>query len=188
MKAGARGLDGVALSLAARIRAGAGGMERMGSTHTRGGGNPQAARDELAAPGSNSQSFSIFDSGSFGIAGVIQSWGGKSKQNRLAVGKGGFGAIARCGTKQALHREAFAGGLMEARRRRPDHARPAWMQLGMKLCRSKKIAVAGPGSPTWFGAGPSKGFGVGSPAIPPPTAGLCRVFLRPLIVEAMLGP
>ena len=64
-----------------------------------------------------------------------------------------------------------------------DHARPALMQLGLKLA-VEKIAVR-PGKPTWFGAA-QQGLVLGLPGNPASALACAALFLRPLI-EAMLG-
>ncbi|HKU54077.1 MAG TPA: gephyrin-like molybdotransferase Glp [Rhizomicrobium sp.] len=173
LRAGRR-LDGVALSLAAASGAAQLHVARPPRVAILSSG------DELAAPGSNPNPFQIFDSGSFGIAGLIQSWGGIP--NRLAVEKDDAGAIARA-AEQGLQDSDLLVVIGGASVGDHDHARPALARLGLTLA-VEKIAVR-PGKPTWFGTvGQRPVLGLpGNPA----SALVCAVlFLRPLI-EAMLG-
>jgi molybdopterin molybdotransferase len=169
-----RRLDGVALSLAA-----ASGMAQVPVARA-----PRIAilssGDELAAPGSQPNPYQIFDSGTYGIAGLIQSWGGIP--NRLAVEKDDVGAIARAAEAglSASDLLVVIGGASVGDH---DHARPALMQLGLKLA-VEKIAVR-PGKPTWFGAA-GQGLVLGLPGNPASALACAALFLRPLI-EAMLG-
>jgi molybdopterin molybdotransferase len=169
-----RRLDGVALSLAAAT-----GAAEMCTVRA-----PRVAilssGDELAAPGSQPGPFQIFDSATFGIAGLVCSWGGVP--HRLAVEKDDVGAIAFAAERGLRDSDLLVviGGASVGDH---DHARPALMALGLKLA-VEKIAVR-PGKPTWFGVtplGPALGL-AGNPA----SALVCaHLFLRPLI-EAMLG-
>jgi molybdopterin molybdotransferase len=169
-----RRLDGVALSLAAA----------SGAAEVRVVRQPRVAilssGDELAPPGSNPGRFQIFDSGSFGIAGLIRSWGGIP--NRLAVEKDDVGAIARAAERGLTDSDLLVviGGASVGDH---DHARPALMQLGVQFAVDK-IAVR-PGKPTWFGSAP-KGHVLGLPGNPASALVCATLFLRPLI-EAKLG-
>ena len=169
-----RRLDGMALSLAA-----ASGLAQVSVARA-----PRIAilssGDELAAPGSQPTPYQIFDSGTFGIAGLIQSWGGAP--NRLAVEKDDVGAIARAAEEGLRHSDLLVviGGASVGDH---DHARPALMRLGLALA-VEKIAVR-PGKPTWFGKA-SQGLVLGLPGNPASALACANLFLRPLI-EAMLG-
>jgi molybdopterin molybdotransferase len=136
--------------------------------------------DELALPGTIPGRFQIFDSGTFGLAGLIQSWGGIP--NRLAVEKDDAGAIARAAERGLSDSDLLVviGGASVGDH---DHARPALMQLGVEFAVNK-IAVR-PGKPTWFGSSP-KGHVLGLPGNPASALVCATLFLRPLI-EAMLG-
>jgi len=136
--------------------------------------------DELAAPGSPPGKFQIFDSVTFGIAGLIQSWGGIPQ--RLAVEKDDAAAIARAaesGLKESDLLVVVGGASVGDH----DHARPALARLGLEL-RVEKIAVR-PGKPTWFGKA-HQGLVLGLPGNPASALACARLFLRPLM-EKMLG-
>jgi molybdopterin molybdotransferase len=173
LRAGRR-LDGVALSLVA-----ASGAAEVSAARA-----PRVAilssGDELAPPGSKPGRFQIFESGTTGIAGLIQTWGGIA--NRLAVAKDDVGAIARVAEQglQASDLLVVIGGASVGEH---DHARAALMQLGLTL-GVEKIAVR-PGKPTWFGAAP-QGLVLGLPGNPASALACAALFLRPLM-EAMLG-
>jgi molybdopterin molybdotransferase len=169
-----RKLDGVALSLVAASGAAQVGVVRAPRVAILSSG------DELAAPGSRPGPFQIFDSGTFGIAGLIQSWGGAP--NRLAVERDDVGAIARA-AEEGLRGSDLLVVVGGASVGDHDHARPALMQLGLKLA-VEKIAVR-PGKPTWFGA-TQQGLVLGLPGNPASALACAALFLRPL-VEAMLG-
>jgi molybdopterin molybdotransferase len=169
-----RRLDGVALSLVAA----------SGAAQVRAIRAPRVAilssGDELAAPGSMPGRFQIFDSATFGLAGLVESWGGVP--HRLAVEKDDVGAIARAAQSGLDECDLLVviGGASVGDH---DHARPALMQLGLELA-VEKIAVR-PGKPTWFGATP-RGPVLGLPGNPASALVCAFLFLRPLI-EAMLG-
>ena len=169
-----RRLDGVALSLAAAAGAAQLSVVRAPRVAILSSG------DELVAPGSQPGPYQIFDSGTFGIFGLIQSWGGLA--NRLAVEKDDVGAIARA-AEEGLRGSDLLVVIGGASVGDHDHARPALMQLGLKLA-VEKIAVR-PGKPTWFGVSPH-GLVLGLPGNPASALACAALFLRPLI-EAMLG-
>ena len=169
-----RRLDGVALSLVAA----------SGAAQVRTIRAPRVAilssGDELAAPGSMPGRFQIFDSATFGIAGLVESWGGVP--HRLAVEKDNVDAIARA-ARSGLDDSDLLVVIGGASVGDHDHARPALIQLGLELA-VEKIAVR-PGKPTWFGA-TSRGRVLGLPGNPASALVCAFLFLRPLI-EAMLG-
>jgi molybdopterin molybdotransferase len=167
-------LFGVALSLVAGCVAGQARVMR----------DPRVAilssGDELAAPGSEPGPYQIFDSATFGIAGLVQAWGGIP--NRLAVEKDNVEAIARAaehGLKDSDLLVVIGGASVGDH----DHARAALMKLGLTFAVDK-IAVR-PGKPTWFGAA-GEGLVLGLPGNPASALGCAKLFLHPLI-EAMLG-
>jgi molybdopterin molybdotransferase len=169
-----RRLDGVALSLVAASGAAGAQVTRMPRIAILSSG------DELAAPGSPPGKFQIFDSVTFGIAGLIQSWGGIP--NRLAVEKDDAAAIARAAETGLRESDLLVvvGGASVGDH---DHARPALRRLGVELLVGK-IAVR-PGKPTWFGKAP-QGLVLGLPGNPASALACARLFLRPLM-EKMLG-
>ena len=169
-----RRLDGVALSLVAA----------SGAADVRAVREPRVAilssGDELAAPGSAPGPFQIFDSGTFAVAGLVEGWGGIA--HRLAVEKDDAGAITRA-AQSGLEDSDLLVVIGGASVGDHDHARPALMQLGLRLA-VEKIAVR-PGKPTWFGSTP-RGLVLGLPGNPASALTCAILFLRPLI-EAMLG-
>lgn len=170
----ARLLDGVALSLVAASGAGAVRVVRAPRVGILSSG------DELAAPGSEPGPFQIFDSATFGIAGLVETWGGLA--HRLAVEKDNVEAIARAAERGLKDSDLLVviGGASVGDH---DHARAALLQLGLTLA-VEKIAVR-PGKPTWFGA-TRQGLVLGLPGNPASALACATLFLRPLI-EAMLG-
>jgi len=136
--------------------------------------------DELAAPGDAPGPWQIFDSATFGLAGLISSWGGEAK--RLAVAKDDVAAIARAAEEALANSDLLllVGGASVGDH---DHARPALMRLGLEM-KVGKVAVR-PGKPTWFGHtrhGPVLGL-PGNPA----SAMVCaHLFLKSLLL-AMQG-
>ena len=170
----ARVLDGVALSMVAASGAGQARVTRAPRVTILSSG------DELAPPGSEPGPFQIFDSGTFGIAGLVQSWGGKP--NRLAVEKDDPGAIAAA-AEQALKDSDILVLIGGASVGDHDHARLALTRLGLAFV-VEKIAER-PGKPTWF-VTPPQGLELGLPGNPASALACARLFLRPLI-QAMLG-
>jgi molybdopterin molybdotransferase len=173
LKAGRR-LDGVALSLVAAAGAANVSVVRLPRIAILSSG------DELAPPGSSPDPFQIFESGTFGIAGLIQSWGGISQ--RLAVERDDAGAIARA-AEEGLRDSDLLVVIGGASVGDHDHARPALTQLGLKLA-VEKIAVR-PGKPTWFGA-TQQGLVLGLPGNPASALACAALFLRP-VIDALLG-
>ena len=173
LEAGRR-LDGVGLSLAA-----AAGLAKLDVT-----ARPRVAilssGDELAPPGTNPGRWQIFDSATFGIAGLVRSWGGVPE--RLAVARDDVAAITRA-AEQGLGGSDLLVVVGGASVGDHDLARPALMKLGLELLVGK-IAVQ-PGKPTWFGRGP-KGLALGLPGNPASALACGRLFLKP-VLDRMLG-
>jgi len=167
-------LDGVALSLVAASGAGQARVIRSPRVAILSSG------DELAAPGSEPGPFQIFDSATFGIAGLVRAWGGTP--HRLAVEKDDVEAIASAAERGLKDSDLLVvlGGASVGDH---DHARAALLKLGLDLA-VEKIAVR-PGKPTWFGATPH-GLVLGLPGNPASALACAKLFLHPLI-EAMLG-
>jgi molybdopterin molybdotransferase len=172
--AASRRLDGVAVSLAA-----AAGLARLDVMR-----RPRIAilssGDELAAPGTEPGPWQIFDSATFGIAGLVREWGAACE--RLAVEKDDVDAIARA-AEAGLRGSDLLVVIGGASVGDHDHARPALMRLGLSLA-VEKVAVR-PGKPTWFGKAPG-GLVLGLPGNPASALVCAQLFLRPLI-HAMLG-
>ena len=169
-----RALDGVALSLVAASGAGQARVVRAPKVAILSSG------DELAPPGSDPGPYQIFDSATFGIAGLVQAWGGVPQ--RLGVEKDDIAAIAHAAARGLKDSDLLVvvGGASVGDH---DHARAALLKLGLTLA-VEKIAVR-PGKPTWFGA-THHGLVLGLPGNPASALACATLFLRPLI-EAMLG-
>jgi molybdopterin molybdotransferase len=173
LEAGRR-LDGVALALAAAM-----GMAQLPVAR-----RPRVAilsgGDELAEPGAKPGPFQIFDSGTYGLAALIESWGGEP--NRLALEKDDTAAIARAAEAGLAQSDLLVviGGASVGDH---DHARPALQRLGLELS-VQKVALR-PGKPTWFGRAGQRPV-LGLPGNPASALVCAHLFLRPLL-EAMLG-
>jgi len=169
-----RRLDGVAVSLVA-----AGGAAHVDVVR-----RPRIAilssGDELAAPGTLPGPWQIFESATFGIAGLARQWGAHCQ--RLAVEKDDVEAIARAAGAGLRDSDLLVviGGASVGDH---DHARPALMKLGLSLA-VEKVAVR-PGKPTWFGTAPDA-MVLGLPGNPASALVCAQLFLKPL-VRAMLG-
>lgn len=167
-------LDGVGVSLAAASGAAAVDVMRRPRVAILSSG------DELAAPGQTPGPWQIFDSATFGLAGLIAAWGGEAE--RLAVAKDDPAAIARA-AEQGLARSdllLLVGGASVGDH---DHARPALLRLGLAM-KVGKVAVR-PGKPTWFGVTP-QGPVLGLPGNPASALVCAHLFLKPLLL-AMQG-
>ena len=173
LEAGRR-LDGVALALAAAM-----GMAQLPVAR-----RPRVAilsgGDELAEPGAKPGPFQIFDSGTYGLAALIEAWGGSP--NRLALEKDDVAAIARAAEAGLAQSDLLVviGGASVGDH---DHARPALQRLGLELS-VQKVALR-PGKPTWFGRAGQRPV-LGLPGNPASALVCAHLFLRPLL-EAMLG-
>ncbi|HVW73020.1 MAG TPA: gephyrin-like molybdotransferase Glp [Rhizomicrobium sp.] len=173
LKAGSR-LEGVGISLAA-----AAGLDRLDVAI-----RPRVAilssGDELAPPGTAPGPWQIFESATYGIAGLVQSWGGVPQ--RLAVARDDAAAISRAAEDGLRGSDilVLVGGASVG-----DHdlARPALMKFGLDVLVDK-IAVR-PGKPTWFGKS-AAGLVLGLPGNPASALVCARLFLKP-ILDRMLG-
>ncbi len=169
-----RKLDGVALSLAA-----AAGLAKIQVA-----ARPRVAilssGDELARPGTTPGPWQIYDSATYGLAGLAKGWG--AAPVRLAVEKDDVGAIARAAEEGLSGSDilVLVGGASVG-----DHdlARPALMKIGVEMLVGK-IAVR-PGKPTWFGRGRA-GLVLGLAGNPASALVCARLFLKP-ILDKMLG-
>ena len=136
--------------------------------------------DELAAPGTTPGPWQIFDSATFGISALVRSWGGAA--HRLGVARDDVSSIARA-AEQGLRDSDLLVVIGGASVGDHDHARPALMQLGLRLV-VEKVAVR-PGKPTWFGR-TSVGSVLGLPGNPASALVCAELFLRPMLA-AMQG-
>jgi molybdopterin molybdotransferase len=167
-------LDGAAMALAAASGAAALAVTRRPRVAILSSGN------ELAAPGTTPGPWQIFDSVTFGVAGLIGEWGGSPQ--RLAVERDDVAAIAHAAERGLVDSDLLVviGGASVGDH---DHARPALMKLGLTLA-VEKVAMR-PGKPTWFGMTPH-GPVLGLPGNPASALVCAHLFLRPLLA-AMLG-
>jgi len=162
-------LDAVAIALAATLGRAALNVSRRPRVAVLGGG------DELVAPGDTPLADQIFDSMSFGVAALVEQWGGEAstvapmKDRAPVVAK----AIAR--TLAASDLTVIVGGASVGDH---DHARPAVRELGGELL-FEKISLR-PGKPTWF-ARIGQNLVVGLPGNPASAIVCARLFLRPLL-------
>jgi molybdopterin molybdotransferase len=169
-----RKLDGIALALAAASGAGTLSVARRPRVAILNSG------DELAEPGSAPGPFQIFESGNYGIAGLISEWGGVPLP--LGLLPDDEAAIARA-AERGLAESDFLVMVGGASVGDHDLARPALERLGLDL-KFSKVSVR-PGKPTWFGTTP-QGPVLGLPGNPASALVCSHLFLRPLM-EAMLG-
>ena len=169
-----RKLDGIALALAAASGAGTLSVVRRPRIAILNSG------DELAEPGSAPGPFQIFESGNYGIAGLISTWGGVPLP--LGLLPDDAEAIARAAERGLAESDllVMVGGASVGDH---DFARPALERLGLDL-EFSKVSVR-PGKPTWFGTTP-KGAVLGLPGNPASALVCSHLFLHPLM-EAMLG-
>ena len=169
-----RKLDAVALALAAASGAGTLSVVRRPRIAILNSG------DELAEPGSAPGPFQIFESGNYGIAGLISEWGGVPRP--LGLLPDDEEAIARAAERGLAMSDllVMVGGASVGDY---DFARPALERLGLGLTFSK-ISVR-PGKPTWFGT-TTQGAVLGLPGNPASALVCSHLFLRPMM-EAMLG-
>jgi molybdopterin molybdotransferase len=172
--AAGRKLDAIALALAAAAGAGTLSVVRRPRIAILNSG------DELAEPGSTPGPFQIFESGNYGIAGLITAWGGVPLP--LGLLPDDADAIARAAERGLAESDllVMVGGASVG-----DHdlARPALERLGLDL-KFSKVSVR-PGKPTWFGTTP-QGPVLGLPGNPASALVCAHLFLRPLM-ETMLG-
>ena len=169
-----RRLDGVALSLAAA--AGYGALPVIQKPRIA----ILSSGDELVPPGSQPGRWQIFESGTFGVSGLVTEWGGVA--HKLAIAQDDVDGITRAADEGLFSSDLLVviGGASVGDH---DHARTALMQLGLKPL-VEKVAVR-PGKPTWFGV-TSIGPVLGLPGNPASALVCAHLFLRPLI-EKMLG-
>jgi molybdopterin molybdotransferase len=169
-----RTIDGVALAHAAASGAATICVSRAPRIALLCGG------DELVEPGTTPGPFQIFESCSYGVAGLVEEWGGTA--DRLAIGSDNADHITAC-AKRGLEMGDLLVVIGGASVGDHDLARPALRQLGLEML-FEKISVR-PGKPTWFGMTP---FGpvLGLPGNPASALVCAYLFLRPLM-DAMIG-
>lgn len=173
VRKGAR-LDAVALSLAA-----AAGMARLPVIR-----RPRVALfgtgDELVQPGEIPGPHQIFDSNSFGLSALFESWGADVQRARAEADDLNAIADAARAALQNADILVVVGGASVGDR---DLAKPALATLGLNLL-VEKIAVR-PGKPVWFGTTP-QGLVLGLPGNPASALVCAHLFLR-TILNVMYG-
>jgi molybdopterin molybdotransferase len=167
-------LDGAAMALAASSGAASLAVTRKPRVAILSSGN------ELAAPGTVPGPWQIFDSVTFGVAGLVGEWG--AHPQRLAVARDDVAAIAHAAGQGLAGSDLLVviGGASVGDH---DHARAALTNLGLTLA-VEKVAMR-PGKPTWFGITP-QGPVLGLPGNPASALVCAHLFLRPLL-SALLG-
>ncbi len=136
--------------------------------------------DELVQPGETPGPHQIFDSNSYGLSALFESWG--ATVHRTQAEADDLDAIANA-ARAALENAdilVVVGGASVGDR---DLAKPALATLGLELL-VEKIAVR-PGKPVWFGKTP-QGLVLGLPGNPASALVCAHLFLRPLL-NAMNG-
>jgi molybdopterin molybdotransferase len=136
---------------------------------------------ELVAPGGTPRNDQIFESNTFALAAMIETWGGVA--DVLPIEADSAEAIA--GAVRSRLRDAdlvlVIGGASVGDY---DFAKPAFEALGLSLSVDK-IAVR-PGKPTWFGTLPDGTAVLGLPGNPASAQVCAHLFLEPLLA-AFLG-
>lgn len=169
-----RVLDGPALALAA-----AGGHATL-SVFKRPRVAIVSGGDEIVPPGAPIGAAQIFESASFGIAGMAQSWGAAPMLNPPVSDTISDIEAAVLRSLSACDVLVMIGGASVGEH---DHARGVLKSAGASLL-FEKIAVR-PGKPTWFAV--ARGALVlGLPGNPASAMVCARLFLRPLL-DIMLG-
>jgi len=139
-----------------------------------------ATGDELVQPGETPGPHQIFDSNSFGLRALFESWG--AEVHRTHAEADDLDAIANA-ARAALNGAdilVVVGGASVGDR---DLAKPALATLGLELML-EKVAVR-PGKPVWFGK-IGQGLVLGLPGNPASALVCAHLFLRPLL-NAMNG-
>ncbi|MCP5411400.1 MAG: molybdopterin molybdotransferase MoeA [Alphaproteobacteria bacterium] len=162
-------LDGVALSLAAAAGVAEVVVVRRPRVAILSSGN------ELAVPGRTPEPWQIFDSATFGLAGLARTWGGMCQ--RLALERDDPAAIAAA-AQRALRENDLLVVVGGASVGDHDYARPALASLGLRPV-VEKVSVR-PGKPTWFGTVAGKPV-LGLPGNPASAFVCAQLFLKPMI-------
>lgn len=168
VRKGAR-LDAVALSLAAASGAGVLPVIRRPRVALFGTG------DELVQPGETPGPHQIFDSNSFGLSALFESWGAEVQRTRAEADD--LNAIAEAARAALQNADILVvvGGASVGDR---DLAKPALATLGLNLL-VEKIGVR-PGKPVWFGT-TENGLVLGLPGNPASALVCAHLFLRPIL-------
>jgi molybdopterin molybdotransferase len=167
-------LDGPALALAAAAGCARLSVSKKPRLVILSGGN------EIVPPGAHPEADQIYDSVSFGVAGLAETWGASSVRNIPFVDDAAL--IARH-VNEALADADLAVVIGGASVGDHDHARPALRAIGAELL-FEKVALR-PGKPTWF-ARRDRQLVLGLPGNPASAFVCARLLLRPLL-DRMLG-
>jgi molybdopterin molybdotransferase len=169
-----RVLNGAAIALAAAA----------GRANVRVGQRPRIAilsgGNEIVSPGSTPSADQIFDSVSYGIAALAETWGARAQLGRPFMDD--RAAIARRVNDAMTTADVVViiGGASVGDH---DHARPALRAIGAEIL-FETVSVR-PGKPTWFARRDNQ-LTLGLPGNPASAFVCARLFLRPLI-ERLLG-
>lgn len=136
--------------------------------------------DEIVPPNAEPGPAQIFDSASYGVAGLAQTWGADALK---APPYRDDETVMVSSIEKGLLDSGLTVVLGGASVGDHDHARDAIESMGAQLLFAK-VAVR-PGKPTWFAIRDGKAI-LGLPGNPTSAFVCARLFLRPLI-ERMLG-
>lgn len=171
--AAGRRLDGVALSLAA-----AAGIATL-HVHRRPRVAILSSGDELVEPGDTPGPFQIFNSGTRGVASLVEAWGGIPRCLNIARDDpASISGEAEQGLREHDLLVIIGGASVGGH----DHAREALMRLGVDI-RVAKIALR-PGKPTWFGITPL-GPVLGLPGNPASALVCAELFIKPILATML---
>lgn len=135
--------------------------------------------EELVAPGAPMGAAQIYESVSFGLAGLVATWGGAPLRRASLPDDASALAHAVAAAEHEADLILIAGGASVGDY---DVARTA---IGARTLRVEKVAIR-PGKPTWFAVGAGAPPILGLPGNPASALVCARVFLRPLL-EVMVG-
>lgn len=139
-----------------------------------------AGGDEIVAPAAEPTAAQIFESASYGVAGMANTWGATATQAPPLPDSEPVIAAALDAALRGTDLVVVIGGASVGDR---DHARAAAEAAGAELL-FEKVALR-PGKPTWFAVRDGKTV-LGLPGNPTSAFVCARLFLRAAI-EAMLG-
>lgn len=169
-----RVIDGPALALAAAAGCAELTVSRAPCIAILSGG------DEIVPPGATPNPDQIFDSVSFGVAGLAETWGAAASRHMPFADDRAL--IARRVNEALAHADVAVviGGASVGDH---DHARPALRAIGAEML-FEKVALR-PGKPTWFARRDGQPV-LGLPGNPASAFVCARLFLRPLL-DCLLG-